>query len=348
MKRKLDYIEALRGATMLLVFLHHLGVLPTYILVFHMPMFFVISGYLHSLKEQDEDFTIFFKKKFNRLIVPYLGFEFINLLTAFSVQKLFLIMNLEHVYQINFYYAFRNIILCLESPEYIGITNLFWFFPCMFISELLFWFIMRIVSKGIFNGTKIIYLAISVFLVLVSYILHQIIRVRLPFTIDISLMATAFMALGYYSRPIIEYFHHQKLGFQLGISLIGFVGVILAAHYNSEFLMFINEYGNYAISYFGAIFGIIGFSNLIFGITDKGNFQVFEYLSKNSLIFYPIHLNAISFATKVFSYLNLETSSILYTFLPVLKGAVCLILIIPCIYIINHYVPILTGKYKLI
>lgn len=44
-----EEIELIRGAAMILVFIHHAGFpLGHYILGFHMPFFFLLSGYLYA------------------------------------------------------------------------------------------------------------------------------------------------------------------------------------------------------------------------------------------------------------------------------------------------------------
>lgn len=51
-KNRDGYIDILRGTAMILVLLHHAGFRwGKYILGFHMPFFFILSGYLYSVRD---------------------------------------------------------------------------------------------------------------------------------------------------------------------------------------------------------------------------------------------------------------------------------------------------------
>ena len=84
-KNRLEYLDFLRGAAMLLVLLHHSNV-PNgeWILSFHMPLLFALSGYADAHRERlglshPRKFTDYFFNRFKRLAVPYFLFEGVNL-----------------------------------------------------------------------------------------------------------------------------------------------------------------------------------------------------------------------------------------------------------------------------
>ena len=69
---RIEWIDVAKGLGMLLVVIGHCnppGWITAGIFAFHMPLFFVLSGFTYRWKD---DFTAHLKKDFQRLIVPYL------------------------------------------------------------------------------------------------------------------------------------------------------------------------------------------------------------------------------------------------------------------------------------
>ena len=80
-----EMIDFIRGGAILLVMIQHCGApYAEIILSFHMPFFFLLSGYLYNYREFEKrsDFANFFRNQFRRLIIPYLWFELFDLLVS--------------------------------------------------------------------------------------------------------------------------------------------------------------------------------------------------------------------------------------------------------------------------
>lgn len=72
MKSRIQYIDMAKGLTILLVIVGHIdtvNVLEAAIYSFHMPMFFILSGYFMKIQLRISEA---FKKLFRTLIVTYL------------------------------------------------------------------------------------------------------------------------------------------------------------------------------------------------------------------------------------------------------------------------------------
>ena len=91
--KRLDYLDYSKGIAIILVVLGHIcsgGNIKTYIYSFHMPLFFITSGYLFnysnvkSLKE-------FINKKAKAYLIPYITFSIINILGYYLLSGLSLI-----------------------------------------------------------------------------------------------------------------------------------------------------------------------------------------------------------------------------------------------------------------
>lgn len=96
-------------------------IVKAYIYSFHMPLFFFLSGYLFSKKDT---FNVFFKKKFNTLIVPYFIFAFIG--------AIFYVLRLrygDNPGQVGAIQKFVNIVLWKD----------YWFLGALFIVSIAYY-----------------------------------------------------------------------------------------------------------------------------------------------------------------------------------------------------------------
>lgn len=99
--KEIDYIK---GIAILLVFIGHAAtpsflqrpysyeLIVQFIYSFHMPLFFIVSGFLsHKIINMDltTDYLTFIKNKFYRLGVPFLTFSFITNFIIISLKQLF-------------------------------------------------------------------------------------------------------------------------------------------------------------------------------------------------------------------------------------------------------------------
>ena len=68
--KRIEYIDIAKGIAMVSIVLGHLGssTIDRLVFTFHVPIFYLISGYFFGIKDSDGDFL---KKKINNLIIPY-------------------------------------------------------------------------------------------------------------------------------------------------------------------------------------------------------------------------------------------------------------------------------------
>ena len=190
-KTRIEIFDFFRGSAVMLVLLHHVGIpYGRYILAFHMPLFFILSGYLYKKRNTIESrgFADFIKQKARRILVPYFGFELIIMcLSMICVRNNF-----------NLLQNVKSILLCINLNTSAGIVLRLWFLPCIFVSEIYFY----IVNKGLKNS-KVRYL-VPLFFFAASKVFNIITDARLPFTLDVSLMGTGFICCGYYFYDVVE------------------------------------------------------------------------------------------------------------------------------------------------
>lgn len=115
MNNKLEWLESIRGGAILLVVLGHLtlingvGAYSEIIYLFHMPLFFAISGFLYGYKELKNIGSprVLIKKKIISLGIPYIVFSIIYI--CFNVV-------MQRFIQTNTVTSLKNIVMLLWNP----------------------------------------------------------------------------------------------------------------------------------------------------------------------------------------------------------------------------------------
>ncbi len=199
-KNRILILDFIRGMLVFSVLYHHAGSpFGPYVLQFHMPALFILSGYTESILNKNTSFFKYVKSRFFRLVVPYFFFEIANLI-------LYVLINLFiKTMDFSFTLAIKDITTCLNS-SYTGLYGRLWFLPAMFVCSVFSYIIKAILCK---NKHFIIALFIPVMLIF-SYISSYIIPFRLPFTIDIAFLGTAFFLLGHICQGAITYICESK------------------------------------------------------------------------------------------------------------------------------------------
>lgn len=138
MKERLDYIDTAKGIGIIfVVFGHHLLEAESFrhwISCFHMPLFFIISGFLFAFRNNySQTFGNYLIKKLQRLLYPFFVLSFIVLMwNVFFYHILFSSL------------ASQNDIsrIFLDTITTYGYHAL-WFLPCLFYSSVLFYLLRK-------------------------------------------------------------------------------------------------------------------------------------------------------------------------------------------------------------
>lgn len=108
-----------------------------------MPLFFMISGYLFSYKKYST-YTQLIYAKARSLLLPYLSFSVLSILIL-SVADFFGVNYLPS-FGLNPMY-FQELILAKRN--YITYNSPLWFFPTLFLVEVMYYFLKRILRNDI-------------------------------------------------------------------------------------------------------------------------------------------------------------------------------------------------------
>ena len=266
-----DYIDYLKGILIFLVVLGHCYVIKSSEMWlayrFHMPLFFMISGYLFNNKRSFKDFTI---QKIKTIIVPYVIFFLISLfITELFMDKITLKQAL--------------IAFLLNGKHLIDVTNwAIWYLPTFFIVSLVFYPISKIKDKKIL----FIIMAITGLLTVPTY--KYLIGIFpdecIPLSIQVLPAGICYMTLGYLYKDYKELIN-KKVPYkkQVIIAVILFIlGFFISICTTKSEIIKLSTYRYLATS--------VLLIPLIILITKDNHNKIIVYLGKNSLIILGLHL----------------------------------------------------------
>ena len=289
MVKRIHYLDYAKGIAIILVVLGHIfseGNIKTYIYSFHMPLFFIISGYLFNYSNV-KSFKEFINKKIKAYLIPYVTFSIINILGYYLLSGLSLIV-------------LRNNLL--ETIKFCGIGAL-WFLPVLFIAETIFMFCK-------FNNKKIIYsvlifigisgIALSIWVLTRSFIALMLIR---------SMISLIFIIIGYSLCNVIKNLNLKWYQ----IAIITILNIALAV-INGYVDLWGIQFNNIILYFINSILGSLN----IISISKKINSKLLSFWGRNTLIIMATHqliltmfskiniVNELNFITKLILVLVIE------------------------------------------
>ncbi|MCI1030805.1 acyltransferase family protein [Raoultella terrigena] len=259
-----DWVDTAKGIGILLVIAGHTigGNISKIIYLFHMPLFFFLSGYLYTIKPE---FT-FFKNRVQKLLIPYVIYLFI--FSSMIIIKM--ILNNYGFDKIS-----ETILTFIYGGKLLtGWMGVFWFVTVFFISQqILNISINRIgfVSTGI----------LSTILLALSYVFSNYISYPMPLNILVTFYAMPIMYVGLMIKKQEKEIHPI-------VYIIGCMGCLWFYYHNQmqmQFDMKSSMYGIPVINFILALFltiVTIQFCNII-----KNRYL--EVIGRNSMSIMYIH-----------------------------------------------------------
>lgn len=223
--KRLDWIDLSKGIAIILMVAGHTSipeVLSKWIWSFHMPLFFIISGFLYN-EEKYSDFKKFLVARTRSLLIPY---------------------------------AFFSIVVCLgyTGTEYFKPKELLygwsgyalWFVPVLFFSELFF---NRLVvwtrnRKAIILPSVLVLSLLGLWLSSCNY--HTV------FKIEVVPFAVLFYGFGYCFKDIIKDYHSTMI-----LSMVLLILNFALSQFLPKLDMCLNLFGQYPMSLLNAILGTV-------------------------------------------------------------------------------------------
>lgn len=279
-------IDIARGIGIIfVVYGHTFCPFKAYIYLFHMPLFFLLSGLLYNDNKSIKEYII---SKFKTLIIPY-GYFII-------------IINL----------IFIMLLLILDKPIFIypgmlinpyGATLTLWFFLALFNVCIFF----KLIDSLNSNYTKLL----IIFFLFITGLFFSDNKIRIPFYIDSALTSLVFFAAGFYSKKnkLIKYFCY-------------FFSLIVGLYYLYIDRMPVVDLKENIFNDPACIFISLSLSFLVIDLSSRLEKykliqMLFSYLGKKSLIIFSLHILALEFIY-LFLPKNNEIYALLNTFLAIL------------------------------
>ena len=301
MKRRINYIDFLRGIAIILVVIGHVcqSLLKTWIYSFHIPLFFFISGVLLSenKKWQQLDFKTFLKNKALSFIYPYFTFSILSIIYRCIFENKSILIMLFQVFTFD------------------GIITL-WYLPCLFIGEVLFFLFYKNIRKlNIKLFVIVLFIVITTVFSLTNFQYNRNLKslfyfLRIINIFNRSLIAFIFIYIGYNVNRIFNMNYIKRKYYPL-IILIAFLLNFILFRYNDVDIHY-SIIGNPLLFYINSISCIIAIYIMCKYYIKKNN--LIEFLGKNSLIIFGTHLNLniVGFANTITNNLLLEIISIFF------------------------------------
>lgn len=195
-----EYIDITKGIGILLVVWAHIllvGWTHRFIYAFHMPLFFFMSGYLfNSVKYHS--FKDFLKKRFRRLIIPYLIYS----VSTWAIWAIF--RYLTHSNVESYFMPLLQTVIAQGSGEFLVHNSALWFIPCLFAVEIIYYYICK---AGDIAAIALC-IAFAVFNSIMASIFGESYMFTLPWNLD-----AAFYALPFYgiANIIHKHYSHELL-----------------------------------------------------------------------------------------------------------------------------------------
>lgn len=272
-KSRITWLDMAKGYGMIFVILGHLniGIVRTWIYTFHIPLYFLLSGYVFSEKN---NFSTFLKKKCKSMLIPYF---------CLGIPML-LFDGIGH-YILGDYNIQDCIHLLLKFLVQRRAWTL-WFLACLFFLNIFFYIAVKVFKTdknlGIF----------SIITTIIGLLYYKFGGVALPWNIDVCLMAFPFFFSGYFFKKhydkIEKYLDDKKTSIVLFI-IFGIINVIcgfLSFKISGSGLeMYGSSYGFAPLTYISAFAGIL----CVIIVSKWTTIKAIKYIGENSLLYFAWH-----------------------------------------------------------
>ncbi len=202
-------VDAAKGVLIVCVVLGHMGVAGDIICLFHMPLFFAVSGYLLAGKRLEKGYVV---KIGRRVLIPYVAYMLID---VFLVRR-----------ELNW----KGLVKALWGGRLIN--GVYWYATAYVFAILLLWLIA---SRIPLRWQKPLILFGGGVAVMESNVIHSFYERNMivgllyspgiPLNLDVALMALVYIAAGYYQKGRIDVLFHgesRKLDLMAALSLFLF------------------------------------------------------------------------------------------------------------------------------
>lgn len=255
MKQRIHWIDTCKAAAICAIVLGHVlrgGALQQYVLSFHVPLFFLLSGTVFS--DGGKGFWHFFKNKVRTILVPYLIWGFIScVIYAFLGSFAAKTLGVNVTQGDSFFMTLLSFVYGNESVITMVANLPLWFLPCLFALYMIMYPIARYVPKR-YMGVA----AAACFLA--GGVNHNLIHIHgLPYNIENAVFMSGFFALGMCIKNTPLFSDRDKASpVHIVSALVLLAGGAVFSQLNGHIAYSWSVYGTYYIYMAGALCGCAG------------------------------------------------------------------------------------------
>lgn len=304
-RKRIDYVDIAKGIGMLLVMWAHIlveGPINWFIYIFHMPLFFFISGMLFIPSKYPTCLSLI-KKRYHTLIVPYVCYSVIT----WIVWVAYSFISKSNV--ASYWMPLAQTVIAQGSGGFLVHNVPLWFVTCLFVVEVTYFYINKIDNVSLKTG-------LCLLLTVLGYCMIEAFEFfpfnLLPWSIEVALASMVFYSVGNtYGQNLTEFLdiiHQKKKLFRL-ILLFALLTVTVLCSLVTRHISFGSDrLGAHPVPlYLGAFAGIImillisnevSLLNISLSIVVKF-IDYIKWIGKNSFRFMAVHVPIKGFLTAV-------------------------------------------------
>ncbi len=270
-----EYIDVARGAVILLMLVGHSNapkILTQFIYGFHMPFFFILSGYLYNHEKWEiRGLKSLLRTKFKAYMIPYFILCGINIALEFVASIISGGFEIEYVEE-----GFSDICWALYSYSTrarMGTSTPLWFLPCIFLSTVFVYLIFKIKRAEYRISVLVMAWVINIGLNVAKVPL-------LPWHLGIALAGASFMFLGFYIR---KYFYRIEIGGSGVLIAFLFLIYVICTLETGKTDMNLRNFGRYPMLF---IIGSTAMSVCVLWLfkTRIGHSDFLRFFGKNTIV----------------------------------------------------------------
>ena len=273
-------LDIMKGIGILLVVFAHVFHKSGIIYLFHMPLFFILSG--ASMSYSKSRFSL--KKKAKSLLVPYIVFSLICFVYWALIESRFRPMHDVAIFGEGIGLNVKlqqllNIFTAINCKPAFIYNIVLWFLPCLFMAELLY-------SK--IKGTKVEWV-IDVLCIVVCYVAVSSSN-GLPLCLGEAVIAVPLLSLGNrFYQPLMKVLKKRTMPAMVmgGVCLLAFILLFLLLNPHTDMAHNVIPKEFYLMAILGSLCVVI-LSLEIDKFAIRGG-QYLAYLGQNSLIIMCVH-----------------------------------------------------------
>ena len=262
------WIDVLKGMAIILVVVGHNSndSIKEFIYCFHMPLFFLLSGFIFSPKPIKQYLT----KSFRRLVIPYIAFW-----VTISIPQIILFLSDENAFD-NCKYLIKAILY--GGTLLTGVYGVFWFVPVLWVASNLFNYILAKHNRE----------WLLLILVLIGYFLSHI-PYPMPWNIHVVPMAISYIWIGWLLKKYLDRGGVKRLKFILSAVLILVAIYLLRRELTMD--MKYAKYGIFCISMLSSILSSLSICILAIILSSNNNYvKILGYIGGASMVIMYVHL----------------------------------------------------------